>query len=256
MNVIAVSHPGKIGDALYCLPAIRFFCESWNAQAHFYTSDYCKPMKKLMEYQSCIDHTIIPPAYEILRTDIGIQPWQMPIDRAAYKRVVQMGFRSVPNGPIPIFIAAQCGAHLRKLPRVYYEYPEIETLDEPYICIAPRGETTYKGLFLDVAYKSPVAVVIIGGHIDSITDREENDNGKPIIDLTGMDMLETTSWLAGSVGFVGLMSAMLVLANGFSMIKIAPHDGIHWDMRHVINSSTNFYPINPTLDEVRRLLKL
>lgn len=250
METIAVSHPGKMGDALYSLPIIRFFCEEWNAKAHFYTSEYCKPMTRLMEYQSCINHVIIPPSYKILRTDVGIQPWEMPVDSSKYSRVVHLGFRSVPGSYLLIHMARQCGAHINKLPRIYYEYPEIDTLDEPYICIAPRGNTTYFELFRSIAHNSPIAVVIIGGPIDSVTSEKYTNHNKPIIDLTGLDMLETVSWLSKCAGFVGLMSAMLVLANGFDMPKVIPHDNIHWDMRHVLYTNTHKYLVLPTVPDV------
>lgn len=250
MGNIAVSHPGKIGDALYTLPIIRYFVDVWGETAHFYTSQYCSPMKRLMEYQSCIDHLIVPPSYEILRMDVGVQPWEMPIDGSKYSRVVHLGFRSAPFTYLPNFMARQVGANVNALPRVYYEYPEIETLDEPYICLAPRGNTTYLDLFRGVAHNSKVAVVIIGGVSDHITDEKYTNYDKPILELIGLDMLETTSWLAGCIGFVGLMSAMLVLANGFDMPKVIPHDNIHWDMRHVLYTDTHKYLVLPTVEEV------
>ena len=74
------------------------------------------------------------------------------------------------------------------------------------------------------------------------------------VDKTGVDMLDTLTLLAHSIGFVGLMSAQLVLANGFPIPRISPHDNIHWDMRHVINTSFNNYPINPTVEHVKALL--
>ena len=256
MNTIAISHPGKIGDALYTLPIIRFFCAEWDATAHFYTSEYCKPMTRLMEYQSCISHVIIPPSYRILRMDVGVQPWQMPIDVSKYNRVVHLGFRGAPGEYLPVYMAKQCGALLSKLPRVYYEYPEINTLDDPYFCLAPRGETTYKELFRSVIINSPVAVAIIGGPHDNITMAERTIYNKPIVNLAGLDMLETVSWLSKCVGFVGLMSAMLVLANGFDMPKVVPHDNRHWDLRHVLKTPSHKYLILPTVPQIMEGLEL
>jgi hypothetical protein len=249
-NIIAVSHPGKMGDALYALPTARALCELWDAEADFYTSEYCKPMTRLVEYQSYIRNVIIPPAYRILRKDVGVQPWQMPIAVNLYHKVAHLGFRSVPFTNIPLFIAKQVGAPLELLQRIYYDYPEIDTLDEPYICVAPRGNTTYKGLFRSVVHNSPVAAVVIGGPIDSITEEKYTNHDKPIVDLCGLDMLETVSWLSKCVGFVGLMSAMLVLANGFDMPKIVPHDGIHWDMRHVLYTDSHKYLVAPTEQDI------
>jgi len=46
----------------------------------------------------------------------------------------------------------------------------------------------------------------------------------------------------------------LALANGFEIPKVAVHDGRSWDMRHIISSSTNHYPINPTAEQVLEIL--
>lgn len=245
MNKIACSHPGKMGDAIYALPAIRKACEIDNAIADFYTSDYCKPLKKLFEYQSCINKVCIPDNYVIERMDMGVQPYQMPIDISIYKRTYQMGFRWVPDRTIPDFIALSVGIPLPVV--VEYEYPDFETLDEPYVVIAPRGETSFKQLFLDFIAICPIPCVVIGGVGDDIGDGYNQ---------TGLNLLETTTWISKSIGFFGLMSSQLALANGFDIPKIAPHNGINWDMRHVVYSDTNFYPVNPTVEEILRILKL
>lgn len=245
MNKIACSHPGKLGDALYALPSIRKACEIDSAIADFYTSEYCRPMKKFMEYQSCINKVYIPDNYEIKRMDMGIQPYQMPIDGSMYNRVYHLGFRWVPDRAIPDFIALCTGIPLPV--EVKYEYPDIETDNEPYIVVAPRGETGFKKIFCDFITNCPLTCYVIGG---------ENDGIGVGVDITGLDLLETTAWIAKSVGFVGLMSSQLALANGFNIPKIAPHDGIHWDMRHVIYSDTNFYPVNPTVLELLRILNI
>lgn len=246
-NLIACSHPGKMGDALYALPAIKKACEINNCKADFYTSEYCRPMERLVKYQSYIDEFIIPKNYVVERMDMGVQPYIMPIDEDKYENVYQMGFRWVPDRAIPDFIALTCGIPLPV--KVEYEYPESldEDLDEPYIIIAPRGETGFKELFVKFIEACPIPCIVVGGKGDFIGVGE---------DLTGIDMLETTTWIAKSAGFLGLMSSQLALANGFNIPKIAVHNGINWDMRHVIYSDTNFYPVNPSVLELLRILNL
>lgn len=251
---IACSHPGKMGDALYSLPIVRSLCTEWDCMADFYTSEYCKPMVSLVEYQSYIRKVVIPDNYKVLTLDMGVQPWHMPIDSQLYERVIHFGFRSVPNDFLTTFMAGQTGALLSKIPEISYEYPDFETLDEDYFCIAPRGNTTYREHFRSVIHNSPVGVVMVGGAGDAVTTEVYTNYDKPIIDLTGLNMLDTVTWLSKSVGFVGLMSAMLVLANGFDMPKVAVHDGIHWDMRHVRRSDTNLYPVNPNHVDVLGML--
>lgn len=245
MGKIACTHPGKLGDAIYSLPVIKKLCELRFTTADFYTSQYCKPLKRLFEFQPYIDHVYIPDDYKIERMDIGVQPWQMPVDSSKYDVVYQMGFRTVPDRPLPEFIAKSIG--LGEIDPLEFKYPDIETMNLPYIVLGPRGSTSYKDLFIRFVKDCPIPVVTIGGTLDYIGIG---------IDKTGIDLLETTTWIAKSVGFVGIMSSQLVLANGFNIPKIAVHDGIHWDMRHVIRSESNFYPINPDSEYILTILGL
>lgn len=237
---IALTHPGKMGDTLYALPLGRYLHQLTGEKIDFYTSDYCRPLQSLIEYQSFVDKCIIPADYKIERMDIGVQPWLMPVT-GNYTQVIHAGFRGVPDRAIHDFIAHQAGydAFLD----LHYDYPETDYISDRYICIAPRGETSYKDLFNEVA--KVTHAVIIGG---------KGDYTGYGYDATGLTMLETLALLGKAKGFVGLMSSQLVLANGFPIPRIAPHDGIHWDMRHVVNSHLNHYPINPSVRDILDLL--
>jgi hypothetical protein len=249
---VAFAHPGKMGDALYSMPAMRYVTNYFGVQADFYSSEYCRPMKRLMEYQSCVDGMYFPDNYRIERMDMGVQPWHIPIDGSLYSVTFQLGFRQVPNCPLPRYVAITAGVGAHQELDMYWECPDIETLDEPYIVIGPRGKTTFEPLYLDIIEKAPCKVVQIGGPGDAVGDVTQDK----VVDFTGEDMLETCSWLKKSKGYVGLMSAMLVLANGFEIPRIAPHDGKSWDMRHVVESEYNHYPVDPTADEVLEVLGL
>jgi len=244
MDRLALSHPGKMGDALYALPTIKHICNYYDSQCDFYTSEHCRALTKLFEYQSYIDKLIIPPEYKVEAGSPGIQPWHMPIDSNLYKRVIQLGFRWPPNRPLHQFIANSVGIEIDL--EIKYEFPDFETHDKPYFILAPRGETTYKDLFLEIIEKSPIDVVSIGGWGESISSST--------IDMTGLDMLETLTWISKSKGFVGLASSQLALANGFNIPKAIPHDGIHWDMRHVVRAPENYYLVNPTAEQVLEVL--
>lgn len=242
--MLAFTHPGKVGDLLYGLPTMRHICSVKNEVADFYTSSYCAPIvKRLLERQSYIAHCYESQLYRIERMDIGVQPWRVPVDMTMYDTTYHLGFRSVPDRPLPEFIARSVGTTWDGV--ISYEFDDIPTLDEPYIVVAPRGETSYKNTFNDLIRKSPVKAVVIGAYTDYVGEG---------INKCGLDLLDTLPWIANSVGFVGMMSSQLVLANGFPIPKVAPHDGIHWDMNHVINSPSNFYPINPTAETILGLL--
>lgn len=243
--MLACSHPGKMGDTLYALPTMRKLSEITGEQVDFFTSDYCRPLRRLFEYQSFISNFSIPSTYVIERMDMGIQPYKMPVDLGYYSKVYHLGFRRHPDRPLSDFIANEAG--LGEIDRIQYDYKHFYTSDVPYIVVAARGETSYKQLFIDFIESCPIDVVVIGGDGDNI------DCG---FSICGTDFLETVTWIANSRGFLGLQSSQLALANGFDIPKIAVHDGIHWDMNHVLRSDTNFYPINPTVEEILEIFKL
>ncbi len=241
--MIAVTHPGKMGDALYALPLARLLYGMHGEKIDFYTSEYCRPLKSLIQYQSYINECIIPADYVIERMDMGCQPWLMPV-KDGYSKVYHCGFRGIPDRAIHHYIASQYDYNGPL--GISYEYPETTHTGEDYIIIAPRGETSYKQLFIDVANAHGNAL-IVGGKGDYIGAG---------YDMTGYSMLETLTFLAHAKAFVGLMSSQLVLANGFPIPRIAPHDGKSWDMRHVVQSPYNYYPINPTLADIEAILDI
>ena len=232
---IAVSHPGKIGDALYSLPTVRYLCELHGTRADFYTSSYCEPLRRLLEAQDCIERVIVPEDYKIENGFQGIQPWNMPIPEAGYERVYQLGFQAEPDRPLPDYIASTVGAP-SGLP-IAYHYQEQPTLDRPYLVLAPGKDLRYRRLFSELIALSPIDVAVIG------TKDEFFGAG---LDCTGLDILDTLPWIANSSGFIGCMSSPLVLANGFPIHKVVVDDGSTWDMRHVVRSPFNHYPINPS----------
>lgn len=245
--MIAVTHPGKIGDALYALPAVRALCQKHGCEADFYTSEYCRPLLSLAEAQSCIRVAAVSESYEVERSDCGVQPWTVPTP-VGYEAVYHLGFRSVPDRPLPEWIAAQAGVNGHR-PEIRYDFAARPTLGNPYLVLSARGASDFAELFRQVIDQSPWTVVEIGGAGEAV------GNGRSL-DLTGLGMLETLPWIANASGFVGLSSAMLVLANGFPIPKVAPHDGKSWDQRHWVRSPSNHYPVKPSAAEVLGLLGL
>ena len=237
-----------MGDALYALPAVRELCRRHGAKADFYTSSYCAPMRRLFEAQDCVDQFVVSHDYALRDFACGAQPWAVPVP-AGYDAVYQLGFQSYPEISIPDHISS-CAGLPRGLP-IKYEFDADSAAEalalSRYVVTAPRGHTAYSPLFRELAAKSQVRVVEVGGAGDG--------TGSPgVLDRTGLDMLETLPWIAHASGFVGLHSAMLVLANGFDVPKVAPQGG--WDMRHVVRSVYNHYPVEPTASQVLRLLGL
>lgn len=243
--MLAFTHPGKIGDLLYCLPVVKKLCEESGQRADFWTSSYCYPVvKRLLERQSYIRDVVLSHNHVITGMDMGVRPWLVPVD-GDYEQVYHLGFQEIPRGALPEFISKSIGQTWNG--KIEYEYDDLSTLKEPYIVLAPRGETSFKEVFIDFIKKSPIKTVVVGGEIDYIGYG---------INKCGIDLLETLPWIAKSKGFIGLMSSQLVLANGFDIPKISPHDGKSWDMTHVVYSDSNFYPVLPTAEYMIQLLGL
>lgn len=223
-------------------------------------------MQRLFEYQSFVDRFIVADWYKVERMDMGCQPWEIPIPGEYYEEY-QLGFRAIPDGPLHQYIARQVGVDVPLAIR--YEHPVLPVIDWngapavelinklgheprmhlPYVCLAPRSPSSYDQLFYDLSIalrQINVDVVQIGGEGQYV------GVGR---DATGLDMLDTLSILSRADGFVGLMSSQLVLANGFDIPRIAPHDGRSWDMRHVVAYHLNHYPVNPTATDIIELLR-
>lgn len=254
MNKIAFAHPGRMGDVLYCLPTIKYICARLECKADFWTSEYCSPLKSLFEYQDYVDKFYVAPNYKLDNWGCGGQPWYIQIPQDDYKTTYQLGFRSTPDCRLDHFIGKQVGVDPILLDRVQYQYPfDLRfRLTSPYIILAPRGETSYKQTFLDfiqTANANMYATVQVGGNDDFIGERTVFNH-----DYTGVDFLNTCQLMVLARAFVGMQSSQLVLANGFSLPKIAMQDGISWDMRHVINSGSNYYPINPSANDIMNII--
>jgi hypothetical protein len=134
--IIATSHPGRCGDAIFCLPTIKALCSRHNCQTDFYTSDWCAPIAPLMLAQPFIRKFIISPGYMIEAHGIGIQPWKMPIDASQYEAVYQLGFKTYPVTPIPDHIAASEG--FPPLP-LALEYPKERVVPGDYLVACSKS---------------------------------------------------------------------------------------------------------------------
>ena len=242
--MIAISHPGKIGDALYTLPTIRELSKKHNCKVDFVTSEYCRPIKEFMELQEPINECIIPENYIIERYDMGIQPWLMPIDNSKYDAVYQLGFKQIPDKSLPGFIAETVGLNKEVGKNIFYELHEtfFERSDN-YIAIAPRGETSYSPIFkgvIDWCESKNIECRIIGG---------KGDYFNYGIDYTFLNFHDMAGLISTSKFYLGIMSAPLVIANGFDVPKIIPYNN-NWDMRHIVQKSESNYMFEPTLHQV------
>lgn len=250
--MIAATHPGKHGDAIYALPTLKALAERFQTTVDFYTSDYCEPLRTLFEYQPFVGHFYVAPNYVVERMDMGVQPSYVPVDNRCYDKVYQLGYRGIPDRPLPDYIAHSVG--LIAGPVSYAVPDHLDYWDQfnltDYIVLAPRGETSYKELFRQLIDRSPVPVVLVGGDTDE-KPFWQHDN---VESMTGSDYLDTAYVISKARAFIGLSSSQLCLANGFPIPRICPHDGIHWDERHWVRSEFNHYPVNPSVEDLLALI--
>ncbi len=266
MTKFAFAHPGKLGDALYCLPVMRKLCADHNATCDFYTSSYCAPLKRLFEYQSFISTFHVAQDYVLNGFGCGCQPPYVPVPDG-YDAVYQLGYKEWPHGPLHQSIANSVG--INEPLCIQYDYPRLPIvtwngaraitfknklgheprMHLPYVCVAPRHPSSYNDFFYNLTLelrKRDVNVVQIGNEGEYI------GVGR---DATGFDMRRTVSLLSRARAFIGLMSSQLVLANGFDIPRIAVHDGVSYTMDHVVNGPWNHYPVWPTVEHVLTLLE-
>ena len=214
--MIAVSHPGKIGDALWALPTIKWLCEKHGCQADFFTSPYCAPMLSLVAYQPYIRTAQVMPGYVAVAYAPGVQPWDMGLSLDGYDAVYELGFRGHPRCDLGNYIASLVGAPA-ELP-VEYEFPRGHVdVKAPYYVLAPRGDAMFSPLYTEFMNRSEIPVVQLGSAGEAIEGTS--------IDRTGLSMLDTLAWIEGSEGYIGPASSHLVLANGFRVPKVVTLPG-------------------------------
>lgn len=245
-NIVACSHPGKMGDALYALPTIRELSKKHNSKVDFYTSSYCSGLKSLFEWQSYIRYFKVLDDYKIKGTYCGIQPWDMPVPKS-YEHIYQLGFKSTPNKNLPQYIADSAGINKISLK---IEFPSLRTLNEPYIVISKRLGTIRHPhcvkLFNQIIKESKLPAVIVGG------SNEYLGNG---INQTGMSFLDTIAWIHNSTCFIGNMSSQLVLANYTKVPKIVVPLRKHFHKKHLIFTDKHKYlPNNVQLAELKKAI--
>lgn len=244
---IAVTHPGKLGDAAYCLPTVRHIAKIMGDKVDFWTSKLCSPILPLVKNQSYINDVFIAEKYQVHHTNCGVQPWAMQIDKP-YDRVWHMGFRSYPDCRLVDYFPTIYGFTLVDT-TIKYDFIE-QPKDEDYIVIATNRNPNLKPLFIAIAQElaQKKNVYIVG------PKNEQIYINSPKVKNLELGMLETLPVLSNANLFVGNLSANLVLANGFPDLKkivlVEPerHCPVHdiWTDKH-------HYLVSPTLEGVLEL---
>jgi hypothetical protein len=243
----AFCHPGKIGDALYTLPTIHAICERDNATATFFTSELCLPLRNLFLYQKHIVDFIVPPQYVIQGCGQGVQPWQVPVPKARYDKIYQLGYEWFPNKALHLFSGQRAGLSLKEIPDPAYDFPDKTFYEEPYIVMAYSGARGYPPMYEtyeELMRQCPIKVVVTGVSYDMVKGDCEN--------LIGLDLLDTLALLSRAELFVGFYSGLLALANGFPELQkvvTLQHQGC--GEQHgpdIANTTRVLFPPGPTVE--------
>jgi len=108
--MICLTHPGKMGDLLFSLATARALCQKFDCQADFATSEYCRPLIPLLEYQPYINKVFVPDKYVIDNFGQGVQPWRMPVyEGDEYEHVFHLGISRWPDRNMVDFYGLQAG---------------------------------------------------------------------------------------------------------------------------------------------------
>ena len=247
---IAVTHPGKIGDLLYCLPAVRHISKILDSKVDFWTQKECLPVKSLLESQSYINEVHINEAYVKQHEGCGVQPWLLePI--GDYDRIYHMGLRSYPQGRLVDYYPSLHGFTFCDT-SIKYDFTTTEVARGIVVCPGrnPLLKALFGGIISELSNNNIIVYQV--GPKDEII----NFNSKNVINCD-IDMLNTLSVLDKADVFIGTLSANLVLANGFPCQKIVICEKERHNPTHDILSENHTYLDFPVLlKEVIKCVKL
>ena len=89
---ILVTHPGKLGDLVYSLSAIRAISKHFSSPVSIQISHYCGAIEKLLLVQDYIDQVYIDHNYKVKHEHRGFQPHTLePIE--GFEKVFELGYR-------------------------------------------------------------------------------------------------------------------------------------------------------------------
>lgn len=245
MNLIACAHPGKIGDTLFTLPAIRELCRLHNAKADLFVRPFCEPARDLIEYQSCINKMHTFASYKEINCRLqGLTDFP---NKEKYKSVFDISWKKMEYFPLPESLAVAAGLPRSIGRNLFYEIPDtvpeqIFGLGE-YIVLTTKsqGLTLFKDLFESFIQASPWPVIVMGGK------EEKLDCG---IDMTGLGFLDMARIIACSKAYLGVFSSPLVVAQGFKIPKTCVFNGRTWHPTQILKDGETEYLVDPTVEEL------
>jgi len=247
-ELIACCQPGRIGDSLFILPAVRELCRIHNCKADMYLQPHCNPAKEFFEYQSYVNK-VITTAKE--KESQRYQNFTDVPNAEQYKKVFEISWRKQPEYPLAESFA-ECAGLPRDIGRdIRYEVPEgipdeLKTAlkgKTEYVVFHTRGADGggFKSLFDCVIEVAPWPVVVVGKQDESLMRG---------INMTGCSFLDMARIIANCKSYVGMFSSPLVIAQGFEMPKTCVFDGETWWPKQIIKDGETEYLVKPTIQQI------
>lgn len=226
--------PGKLGDLVYCQPALIALAERLGGPVHLLTSDYCRAALPLLRAQPHLASVEVDPDYRLRDFSLGCQPWRMS-EPAGYERVFHLGLRPDMAGPL-IF--------QRHLSATFLKVAELASgLDlrwdpaRPYLALGPEpaaGHVVFQGLGKTFAATAGRELLV---RLRELWSGLLAGLGMEVIALAGPgeedaygwldcrvarppDLLAAARLIAGARAFVGVESVGAALADGLKAPRL------------------------------------
>lgn len=226
--------PGKLGDLIYCQPAIIALGEHLGRPVSLLTSSYCRSALPLLALQPHLDSVAEDQNYGLKDFSLGCQPWRMS-EPAGFERVFHLGLRPRWAGP-GIFRRHLSRTFLRMV-KLAYGLELAWEAGRPYLELAPEpisDRLVFQGLG-----KSFVAMAGAGllDHLRSVWADLLTGAGLGVVALAGPGEEEAYDWLdctvatppdllaaarliKGARAFVGVESVGAALADGLKTPRL------------------------------------
>ncbi len=240
---IAFAHPGKMGDLLFALPTALSISRRQPGPVHFFTSEYCRPLVTLLEFQSWIDEVIVPQDYQVEAFSMGVQPWQMPVPQDRYEGVFQLGIRSWPQTNMIDFYAG-----VMEVPPAEYviEGPDTAVPDGTIVLAGCRRTNPLYVRAVAEHFKEKAPVFHVGGTgFDTLAEN--------VVNTEFPDLLATAALLKKAKVYAGGIGVNSVMALAFPNLKaIIAHPEGRMDTSHIVYRDHAIFLYDPTLEDYVR----
>lgn len=246
---ISVSHPGRLGDALYCLPTVRHLSKIFDTKIDFWTSNYCKPLVNLLKKQTYINEVFINEQYIAHHHNCGTQPSILEC-LGKYDKIFHLGIREYPQCRLVDYYPTIHGFTMVDT-TIKYDFPPLVGGSKDRIIVCPGRNTVFKPLLTELM----TSLADEYNPVYQIGPKEECISiDSPSVLTYNVDMLETLSYMSDAKLFIGTLSANLVLANGFpDLKKVILCEPERWCPRHDIHTVNHHYIVPSSLEQVLSL---